>query len=211
MRAGAGVEAVAAWLTWSPCQRGRRRGPAQVRAPGVSRAELAVPGRAHRILGGLRQRDVFKFLREAVDEIESRQLQAALERLEGREAMLSMLLPFADAEPVEVRWSHARQASSDGRRAPWVVELHTDSSRFGKVWMRTRISDGTQVDLVMWAEQAELAARARAGSASLAAWLGEAGLRMTGLQVIHGSRPALEADAPIGPGLGAGRLIDLQA
>ena len=150
-------------------------------------------------------------LREAVDEIESRQLQAALERLEGREAMLSMLLPFADAEPVEVRWSHARQASPDGRRAPWVVELHTDSSRFGKVWMRTRISDGTQVDLVMWAEQAELAARARAGSASLAAWLGEAGLRMTGLQVIHGSRPALEADAPIGPGLGAGRLIDLQA
>ncbi len=150
-------------------------------------------------------------LREAVDDLESRQLHAALERVEGREAMLSMLLPFADAEPVEVRWSHAREVAPDGRRAPWVVELHTDSSRFGKVWMRTRISEGTQVDLVMWAEQAELAARARAGSASLAAWLGEAGLRMTGLQVIHGSRPALEADAPIGPGLGAGRLIDLQA
>jgi hypothetical protein len=150
-------------------------------------------------------------LREAIDDLESRQLHAALERVEGREAMLSMLLPFADAEPVEVRWSHAREVAPDGRRAPWVVELHTNSSRFGQVWMRTRISEGVEVDLVMWAEQAELAARARSGSSSLATWLGEAGLRMTSLQVIHGPRPALEADAPLGPGLGAGRLVDLQA
>ncbi len=150
-------------------------------------------------------------LREAIDDLESRQLRAALERVDGREAMFSMLLPFADSEPVEVRWSHAREVAPDGRRAPWVVELHTDSNRFGKVWMRTRISEGVDVDLVMWAEQAELAARARTGSSSLASWLGQAGLRMTGLQVIHGSRPALEADAPLGPGLGAGRLVDLQA
>ena len=152
-------------------------------------------------------------LREAIDDLESRQLHAALERVDGREAMLSMLLPFADSEPVELRWSHAREVAPDGRRAPWVVELHTNSSRFGKVWMRTRISEGVDVDLVMWAEQAELAARARTGSSSLATWLGQAGLRMTGLQVIHGSRPALKADAPLGPGpgLGAGRLVDLQA
>ena len=148
-------------------------------------------------------------LRDAIDDLESRQLQSALAGSEGRDVALSMLLPFADAEPVEVRWSQARLAAADGRRAPWVVELHTDSSRFGQVWMRTRISEGTSVDLVMWAEQADLVARARAGSGNLAAWLGQAGLRMTGLQVIHGRRPALEADAPLG--LGSGRLVDLQA
>ncbi len=148
-------------------------------------------------------------VRDALDDLESRQLQGAMAQVEGRESMLSMMLPFADAEPVTVRWSQARQAAADGRRAPWVVELHTDSSRFGQVWMRTRISDGAEVDLVMWAEQADLAARARAGSASLAAWLGEAGLRMAGLQVIHGRRPALESDAPIE--IGSGRLVDLQA
>jgi hypothetical protein len=148
-------------------------------------------------------------VREALDDLESRQLHGAMAQVDGRESMLSMLLPFSDAEPVTVRWSQARQAAADGRRAPWVVELHTDSSRFGQVWMRTRISDGAEVDLVMWAEQADLVARARSGSASLAAWLGEAGLRMAGLQVIHGRRPALESDAPIE--MGSGRLVDLQA
>lgn len=153
--------------------------------------------------------DTQALVRDALDDLESRQLQGAMAQVDGRESVFSMLLPFADAEPVNLRWSQARQAAADGRRAPWVVELHTDSSRFGQVWMRTRISDRADVDLVMWAEQADLAARARAGGASLAAWLGEAGLRMAGLQVIHGRRPALESDVPME--LGSGRLVDLQA
>ena len=149
-------------------------------------------------------------LREAVDELESRQLQAAVELQAGRDIALSMLLPMADTEPMEVRWSRAPEDGADGRRAPWVVQLHTRSSVFGEVWLQTRISESTQVDLVMWAEQADLAARARAAGPSLAAWLSEAGLRMTGLQVIHGSRPALDADAPVVPG-GSGRLVDVRA
>lgn len=147
---------------------------------------------------------------EGVDELESRQLHAAMALHDGREVAFSMLLPFADAEPVDVRWAHSRQTSPDGQASPWVVELHTRSSRLGEIWLRTRISEGVNVELVMWAAQADLAARARAALPSLGAWLNESGLRMAGFQVIHGEPPpGLEA---VGPSTGEqGRLVDLRA
>ncbi len=152
-------------------------------------------------------------LQEALDDIEARQLQTVVDPSAGRDLALAMLLPFADAEPVHLRWSQAREDSQNGREggpAPWVVDLHTRSSAMGEVWLRTRISRGTQVELVMWAERAELAAQARAAGPSLAAWLNEAGLRMAGLQVIHGAPPpALEAQAPSTGD--PGRLVDIRA
>lgn len=154
-------------------------------------------------------------LQDALDDIESRQLQSVVDPSAGRELALSMLLPFADAEPVHVRWSQARerQEGSDGGNAgpaPWVVDLHTRSSVMGEVWLRTRISRGTRVELVMWAERAELAAQARAAGPSLVAWLNEAGLRMASLQVIHGSPPpGLDSEAPATGD--PGRLVDLTA
>lgn len=154
-------------------------------------------------------------LQDALDDIESRQLQSVVDPSAGRELALSMLLPFADAEPVHVRWSQARdrQEGSDGGDAgpaPWVVDLHTRSSVLGEVWLRTRISRGTRVELVMWAERAELAAQARAAGPSLVAWLHEAGLRMASLQVIHGSPPpGIDAVAPASGD--PGRLVDLTA
>jgi hypothetical protein len=154
-------------------------------------------------------------LQDALDDIESRQLQSVVDPSAGRELALSMLLPFADAEPVHVRWSQARERQegpdgSDAGPSPWVVDLHTRSSVMGEVWLRTRISRGTRVELVMWAERAELAAQARAAGPSLVAWLNEAGLRMTSLQVLHGSPPpGIESAAPATGD--PGRLVDLTA
>ncbi len=151
-------------------------------------------------------------LQEGLDDIEARQLQAAIDPSAGCELALAMLLPFADAEPAHLRWSQAREGreGGEGGPAPWVVDLHTRSSAMGEVWLRTRISRGRQVELVMWAERAELAAQARAAGPSLAAWLNEAGLRMTGLQVIHGAPPpGIEPAAPAGGD--PGRLVDVQA
>jgi len=154
-------------------------------------------------------------LQDALDDIESRQLQSALEPSAGRELALAMLLPFADAEPVHVRWSRAREGregepGGQGGPAPWVVDLHTRSSEMGEVWLRTRISQGTRVELVMWAQRPELAAQARAATASLVAWLNEAGLRMVSLQVIHGEPPP--GIEPAGPAIGdPGRLVDVSA
>lgn len=151
-------------------------------------------------------------LQDALDDIESRQLQSVLDPSAGRELAFSMLLPFADAEPVHVRWSQARERQADARGgpSPWVVDLHTRSSAFGEVWLRTRISQGSRVELVMWAERAGVAAQARAAGPSLAAWLNEAGLRMAGLQVIHGMPPP--GVEPPEPSTGdPGRLVDLRA
>ena len=151
-------------------------------------------------------------LQGALDDIESRQMQSAIDQAAGRDLVFSMLLPFADAPPVQVRWSRARERGQEGEggASPWVVDLHTRSSVFGEVWLRTRISDRTRVELVMWAQRAELVAQARASSPSLTAWLHEAGLRMTSIQIIHGSPPpGIEpAGAPVGE---SGRLVDLRA
>ncbi|MFY8102567.1 MAG: hypothetical protein ACOVK6_00565 [Ramlibacter sp.] len=155
-------------------------------------------------------------LQDALDDIESRQLQSVVDPSAGRELALAMLLPFADAEPVHVRWSRAREgheggAGGEGGPAPWVVDLHTRSSEMGEVWLRTRISQRTRVELVMWAQRPELAAQARAATPSLVAWLNEAGLRMVSLQVIHGEPPP--GIEPSGPATGGdpGRLVDVSA
>ena len=151
-------------------------------------------------------------LQGALDDIESRQLQSAIDTATGRDLVFSMLLPFADAPPVQVRWARARERGQEGEggASPWVVDLHTRSSVFGEVWLRTRISERSRVELVMWAQRAELVAQARASSPSLTAWLQEAGLRMTSIQIIHGSPPpGIEpASAPSGE---SGRLVDLRA
>ncbi len=151
-----------------------------------------------------------QLLRDAVDDIEARQLQSATEPNRGAELALSMLLPFADADPVEIRWSRRDGGGEAGEGAhAWVIDLHTRSSAFGDVWLRTQVAAGAQVRLVMWAQRAELVARAQAASASLAAWLNEAGLQMAGLQVIHGAPPE-----PVAPSQGvpsSGRLVDVRA
>lgn len=149
-------------------------------------------------------------LRESLDDIEARQLQAVTDTQRGPEVALSMVLPFADADPVEIRWSHREGgAAGEGERAPWLVDVHMRSSALGEVWLRTQVASGSQVRLVMWAQREQVVARAQAASASLAAWLNEAGLQMTGLQVIHGAPPE-----PVVPAQGAdssGRLVDVRA
>jgi len=151
-------------------------------------------------------------VQQAVDDIESQQLRAAIDPQDGRELSLAMVIPFTDAEPVEVRWSRDGEREGgagerDGRR-PWRVDLHTRSSEFGEIWLRTRIT-GEAVDLSMWAERPDFAAQARAAGPGLAAWLNESGLRLSGLRVMQGRPPAPDADqTPPGE---PGRLVDVKA
>ncbi len=157
-----------------------------------------------------------ELLQQAVDDIESQQLPAVVDPQAGQPLSLAMVLPFADADPVEVRWSQVdeREAGGQGgggpgaRGAAWRVDLHTRSRELGEIWLRTRIS-GDAVDLSMWAERADFADQARAAGPGLAAWLNESGLRLAGLRVMQGRPPDSIAPAPAAGD--PGRLVDVKA
>lgn len=147
---------------------------------------------------------------EAIDDIEAGQLRGArsgvlAEAAVGRELVFALAVPFADADPVSIRMY--REGRSEGEGKPVLtVHLHSRSSELGELWLQTRIAD-TQVDLVMWAVREDVVRRAEQDSGGLARALAEAGLLLTGLQVIHGPRtPDAADDAPPAPG----RLVDLQ-
>jgi hypothetical protein len=127
-------------------------------------------------------------VQDAIDDIESRQLTAA-ETVTGREWVLSMLLPFSDAEPVTLRFVRSRRPPGE-EKAPLVIHLHTRNRDLGEVWLQTRISDETEVDMVMWALREDVVKRARDLTPNLAEELDSAGLNMTRLLVIHGPGPS---------------------
>lgn len=126
-------------------------------------------------------------IQDAVDDIEARQITAA-ETLTGREWVFSMMLPFADAEPVALRFVRGRRPPGE-EKAPLVIHLHTRNRDLGEIWLQTRISSQTEVDMVMWALREDVVQRARDMSINLKDELDSAGLHMTQFQVIHGSGP----------------------
>lgn len=134
-------------------------------------------------------------LEDALDDIEARQLQAS-DSGAGKEWAISLVLPFVDAHPVQVRLSWRPPEGDTPSR--FMLQLHTASPELGDLWLQSQISGLSQVELVMWADREDVARRAQSRSASLAEELDSAGLRMTRLQVIHGRRPD-SADAPWRP------------
>lgn len=131
--------------------------------------------------------EVRGLLQDALDELESRQLRAG-DSSTGKEWAISMVLPFVDAYPVEVKF--AWQRPEPDRPSRFTIQLHTRSPTLGDLWLQSQIIDLSQVDLVMWADRPDVAQRAQARSASLAEELDSAGLRLGQLQIIHGRRPA---------------------
>jgi len=138
-------------------------------------------------------------LQDALDDIEARQLQAG-ETGATREWAISLMLPFADAPPVQIRL--AWQQPEDGERR-FTVQLHTASPQLGDLWLQSQITGLSQVDLVMWADREDIARKAQARSASLAEELDSAGLQLVRLQVVHGRRPDSLQDNRVPPGHGS--------
>lgn len=143
-------------------------------------------------------------LQDALDDIEARQLQAS-DTASGKEWAISMVLPFVDASPVQVRLTWQR--AQDDVPSRFTLQLHTASAELGDLWLQSQISDLSEVELVMWADRDDVARRAQARSASLAEELDSAGLHMTRLQVIHGRRPE-STDRPWRPPA-SGSMVDI--
>jgi hypothetical protein len=147
-------------------------------------------------------------LHQALDDLEASQLMSS-QSLMGKEWVLSLVLPFRDANPVFLRFSRSRQPD-DPSAGTITIQLHTDLDPRGDIWLQTHIQAQRQVDMVMWATDAGLAQQAQAHAADLAHELESMGLTMTSLQVIHGKRPdeTVLPAANVAPELG--NLLDLR-
>jgi len=124
---------------------------------------------------------------QALDDIESRQLMA-VDTMAARDWVFSIMLPFRDAEPVALQLSRPRRQAGQGK-APYVIHLHTRNRDLGELWLQTSITDQTDVDMIMWALREDVVQQARAQSNHLGSELEQAGLRLTRLQVVHGTGP----------------------
>jgi hypothetical protein len=126
-------------------------------------------------------------LQHALDELEGSQLKA-LQDLHKGDLNFSMVIPFSDADPIELQFE--RQGNKPGQpKNPLVVNIHTVSQSLGEVWLKTTIRQDAQVDLTMWALKPEVASLARFNASELTYELEFAGLVMGSFQVFNARRP----------------------
>lgn len=143
-------------------------------------------------------------LKRALDEIDASRVQAVQAHAQ-QEVLLRMLLPFHDADPVELVFRRAPRQGDE--TPPFTVNVHSRSQSLGELWLKTQLH-GERVELTMWALQADVVQQARARAPELAAQLVEAGLAMQGFQIHHGARPAEPTDfRPSGRGM----VVDVSA
>ena len=129
-------------------------------------------------------------LHKALNELEAAQLQSAIDLNRG-ELNLRLMLPFTDADPVELHFQRPPRQPGD-ENPPLSVDIHSQSRRLGEVWLHTLIKAGHQVELTMWALREEVAQQARAHATELVLELGAAGLELQQFQIYNSPRPGTE-------------------
>jgi len=145
-------------------------------------------------------------LETAARELESAQAQSAQKWLNG-ELSLHVVLPFVDHEPVDLHFQKpARKPNQE--EPPLTVDIHSRSRTLGEIWLNTTISQGTGVDLLMWALRGDVADMARQRAAELGLELGAAGLNLQSFQIFNAPRPLVRAGEASGT---RGSVIDTQA
>lgn len=144
-------------------------------------------------------------IQRAVDDLEASQVQA-VQAQNQREMLMRMVLPFHDAEPVELVFRRAPREG--GKSPPLTVNVHSRSQSLGEIWLKTQLHGGERVELNMWALEAEVVRQAKSRSAELRQQLVDAGLTMQSFQIVHGRRPAEPTEwRPSGRGM----VVDVSA
>ena len=133
-------------------------------------------------------------LHKALNELEAAQLQSAIDLNRG-ELNLRLMLPFTDADPVELHFQRPPRQPGD-ENPPLSVDIHSQSRLLGEVWLHTLIKAGHQVELTMWAVREEVAQQARTHATELVMELGAAGLELQQFQIYNSPRPGIDAARP---------------
>ena len=145
-------------------------------------------------------------LEKAARELEAAQAQSAQKWVNG-ELSLHIVLPFVDHEPVDLHFQKpARKPNQE--EPPLTVDIHSRSRTLGEIWLNTTISQGTGVDLVMWALRGDVTDMARQRATELSLELGAAGLTLQSFQIFNAPRPLARAVESSGT---RGSVIDTRA
>lgn len=126
-------------------------------------------------------------LHRAVDELEAAQLQTVQDLSKGQ-LSLHVVLPFVDADPVEL-FFHRPPRQGGEEAPPLSVDVHSRNRWLGEIWLNTTITNGRQVDLMMWALREETVDLARVNASELQFELDAFGLRLQSFQIFHAPRP----------------------
>ena len=138
-------------------------------------------------MGAIEEGDAQDTLKPALDEVEAAQLQAVKDWRNG-DLNLSFVIPFTDADPLEMQFE--KKGDKPGQpKNPLVVNMHTNSRVLGEVWLKTSISDKSNVNLTMWALRPDIAAQAKENASELTYELESAGLTLGHFQVYNAARP----------------------
>lgn len=145
----------------------------------------------------------------ALDDIEAAQLQTLAASSDGGLA-LNLVLGFRDAPALSMRWT--RDGPQEDPAHPplrgWTVDMSLHSETWGQLWLQARVEADGRIGLVMWSDREDLCFAAGSQARRLSALLNDAGLRLDGFQVIHGTRRDGGSDATAQP---AGSVVDLRA
>ena len=136
-------------------------------------------------------------LDSAIDEIESRQLEG-LYAQQNREVSYHFVMPFLDADPVEVHFERGAGSFSKGE-VDWVINLHTNSAHLGEVWAKTTLKGSGEIEMIFWAINERATEIARQGRSQLVETLKDFGLKLTKFSVLNAPRPLIDP-ALTGPG-----------
>lgn len=165
------------------------------------------------ILGQLEQETIDGVNKEARRELETsaRELEAAqaqsAEKWVNGELSLHVVLPFVDHEPVDLHIQKPPRKPNQ-EEPPLTVDIHSRSRTLGEIWLNTTISQGTGVELVMWALRGDVADMARQRATDLGLELGAAGLNLQSFQIFNAPRPLARAVEASGT---RGSVIDTRA
>lgn len=152
-----------------------------------------------RMMRALGERDLPDQARisRAIDDIESAQVESVRAQARG-ELVFPLVLPFVDANPVELRFSRGRRRGQQDDPAV-TVDLHTRHVTLGEMWLQISVSQRTQVHLMLWATKTQTATAARKQANLLRQRLAGAGLSFGTMRVFNSPRPVeLPPTAPPG-------------
>ena len=144
-------------------------------------------------------------IKRALGDLDAAQVGAV--QAQGNGAMaLSVVLPFANQAPVELRFE--RQPQEPDQESVYTVSAHSHSQDYGELWLKADLHGETDLDLTMWALRDSVVALAREGADALRQNLREVGLSMRTFQAHPGARPI--TPAAVQPQAMPGTVLDFR-